>query len=210
MAPMGGLQPRRHDRQTTIAIAGTMSKITILKRPAPSDDAPGVGLQRYQRKTARGKVLRVVRERYLREDVGCGSPHCSACSPFHTALRKTVATSEGRALTLLGTTPLSTNTRLADGQGNYYLLIDTNIVLHQMDLLEAMLPADASGPARPAFTNVIVLQTVLDEVRHRSMPLFNRLQALIQEPERHFWVYWNQFSAYVSLALFLASPIHAL
>jgi exosome complex exonuclease DIS3/RRP44 len=59
-----------------------------------------------------------------------------------------------------------------------------------MDLLESS-HGSSSGPS---FTNVIILQTVLDEVRHRSLPLYNRLFALIREPERHWWIYWNDFS----------------
>ncbi len=57
-----------------------------------------------------------------------------------------------------------------------------NAFLHQMDLIE-----------NPSFTDVIVLQTVADEVRHRSLPLFNRLKNLIADPDRRFWVFYNDF-----------------
>jgi exosome complex exonuclease DIS3/RRP44 len=52
-----------------------------------------------------------------------------------------------------------------------------------MDLLTS--PLLASLP-------IIVLQTVLDEVRHRSLPLFNRLKQLIADEERIVWVFWNE------------------
>ena len=39
---------------------------------------------------------------------------------------------------------------------------------------------------------IIVLQTVLDEVRHRSLPLFNRLKQLIGDEDRLVWVFWNE------------------
>lgn len=40
--------------------------------------------------------------------------------------------------------------------------------------------------------DIIVLQTVLEEVRHRSLPLFNRLQALIADEERRIWLFYNE------------------
>ena len=177
-----------------------MARISILKRQ--SDESIDTHLNKFQRKTKRGKILRVTRERYLRNDIGCGSPACSACRVHHDKLAKTVRASEGRTLTLLSSEPSKGN-KAIKGSQSYYLVLDTNVVLHQMDLLEATIrqpQASAKGKSKesPAITSVIVLQTVLDEVRHRSLPLFNRLQALIREPERNYWVYWNDFSEYVS------------
>jgi len=65
--------------------------------------------------------------------------------------------------------------------------LDTNVVLRQVDLLEAF----TFG------TDLIVPQTVLDEVRHRSLPIFNRLKSLINEtdPTGKFirgWIFWNE------------------
>jgi exosome complex exonuclease DIS3/RRP44 len=40
--------------------------------------------------------------------------------------------------------------------------------------------------------DIIVLQTVLEEVRHRSLPLYNRLQSLLQEEERRIWLFYNE------------------
>ncbi|KDN52615.1 RNB-domain-containing protein [Tilletiaria anomala UBC 951] len=178
-------------------------RISILKRPLPpssqGDDDGGCGarhLTKFQRKTAKGKVLRVVRERYLRSDLGCGHPACASCAGHHAQLAAAVRSSESRSLPLLQ--PAS--------HGHRHLLIDTNVVLHQIDLLEATLkPSAASSSSKapretPAITSVILLQTVLDEVRHRSLPLFNRLQALIREPERNYWVYWNDFSEATAIA----------
>jgi exosome complex exonuclease DIS3/RRP44 len=78
---------------------------------------------------------------------------------------------------------------LAGDIGRHFLVLDTNVVLHQMDLLESVVDQ------KPSLTNIVVLQTVLDEVRHRSLPLYNRLLALLREPDRHWWVYWNEFSS---------------
>jgi exosome complex exonuclease DIS3/RRP44 len=40
---------------------------------------------------------------------------------------------------------------------------------------------------------IIVLQTVLEEVRHRSLPLYNRLKALVKMEEKSTWVFYNEF-----------------
>ena len=38
---------------------------------------------------------------------------------------------------------------------------------------------------------IVLLQTVLDEVRHRSLPLHNRLKALIDSDNIH--VFYNEY-----------------
>jgi exosome complex exonuclease DIS3/RRP44 len=56
-----------------------------------------------------------------------------------------------------------------------------------MDLLESQ-----AKLGQPHFTHVIVPQTVLDEVRHRSLPLYNRLQAMLDDPEGAWARFWNE------------------
>lgn len=51
-----------------------------------------------------------------------------------------------------------------------------------MDLLAAL----------PPQLPIIVPSTVIRETRHRSLPLFNRLQQLVQEEDRCIWVWWNE------------------
>ena len=46
-----------------------------------------------------------------------------------------------------------------------------------------------------AITNVVVLATVLDEVRHRNRAMYARLRALVDRPEKRFVVYVNEHSA---------------
>ena len=60
-------------------------------------------------------------------------------------------------------------------------MIDTNIVLEQIDLLEG-----------EGLDYVIILATVLEEVRHRSSPIFKRLKDIIANPKRHFYVFVNE------------------
>lgn len=71
-----------------------------------------------------------------------------------------------------------------------YVCVDTNVVLHQIDLISSNyfpLP-------------LLVAQTVLDEVRHRSLPLYNKLKALLDEDftgdkawlGKRGWTVWNE------------------
>ncbi|CAF4807872.1 unnamed protein product, partial [Rotaria sp. Silwood2] len=44
------------------------------------------------------------------------------------------------------------------------------------------------------FTNVIVPQVVLDEVRHKSLAIYKRIRSIIAIPERKFFVFINEFN----------------
>lgn len=44
---------------------------------------------------------------------------------------------------------------------------------------------------------IILLQTVMEEVRHRSLPLFNRLKSLVKADDRRIWVFYNEFRSLV-------------
>jgi exosome complex exonuclease DIS3/RRP44 len=65
----------------------------------------------------------------------------------------------------------------------HYLIPDTNAFLYAMDLFEV----------ENAFKDVIVLQTVLEEVRNRSLPLYHRLIGLTDVEEKRFYVFFNEF-----------------
>ena len=60
---------------------------------------------------------------------------------------------------------------------------DTNALLNGMDLFENT----------SAFYDVIILQTVLEELRNKSLPLYNRLVALTKSEEKRFYVFFNEF-----------------
>jgi exosome complex exonuclease DIS3/RRP44 len=62
-----------------------------------------------------GKVLKVVREHYLRDDLWCGSHLCKICGQENSEV--------------LDKSPVSSST-LCDFP--HYLVIDTNVVLHQV------------------------------------------------------------------------------
>jgi exosome complex exonuclease DIS3/RRP44 len=189
-----------------------MVEISIRKRPRTE---AVVTQRKFFKKTARGKVIKglqstqslrrvlipkpsVLRERYLRDDVGCGIQDCGSC-------------------------PLSTSNALPSAGAHdhpsyphgHYILPDTNVFLSQvlvvlladhlllvrleswsdihvmavfqMDLLES----DLFTPP------IILLQTVIEEVRHRSLPLYNRLKTLIKVEEKQIWVFYNEYRSYV-------------
>jgi exosome complex exonuclease DIS3/RRP44 len=69
--------------------------------------------------------------------------------------------------------------------GGHYILPDTNVLLNGMDLFEQT----------SAFYDVIILQTVLEELKNRSVPLYNRLIALAQSEEKRFCLFFNEFRA---------------
>jgi hypothetical protein len=63
------------------------------------------------------------------------------------------------------------------------LLVDTNVALHQIDILEHKSPVTAI---------VVILQTVLEEVRHLNISVYRRLLALIQDESRAFIFFPNE------------------
>ncbi|KAF8442330.1 RNB-domain-containing protein [Boletus edulis BED1] len=147
-----------------------MPQITILKRPR----GEGVVTQRkFFKKTSKGKVIKVLRERYLRDDIYCGIIACRICA--------------GAVNPVLPAAGDTTHKQFTTG---HYVLPDTNIFLSQMDLMES-----------PSFTPpIILLQTVLEEVRHRSLPLYNRLKTLVKADDKKFWVFYNEFRSHVSFS----------
>ncbi|KAF4611727.1 hypothetical protein D9613_003992 [Agrocybe pediades] len=139
-----------------------MPEITILKRPRTE---AVVTQRKFFKKTARGKVIKVLRERYLRDDVSCGIEGCRECETSNLSL------------------PASGDKQHSAYPNGHFILPDTNVFLSQMDLVESTL----FNPP------IILLQTVLEEVRHRSLPLYNRLKALTKMDEKKIWVFYNEY-----------------
>ena len=54
-----------------------------------------------------------------------------------------------------------------------HAVLDTNCVLHQIDFLES---AGSSG----AFSNVVIPQTVMNEIRGLNVSVYNRMHTLLQ------------------------------
>lgn len=65
----------------------------------------------------------------------------------------------------------------------HYLVPDTNALLNGLDLFE-----------QPGvFYDVIILQTALEELRNRSLPLYNRLIGMTRSEDKRFYVFFNEF-----------------
>ncbi|CAD5318750.1 unnamed protein product [Arabidopsis thaliana] len=92
-----------------------------------------------------------VREVYLRDDIYCGAFSCKSCD--------------------------SSAARLSSSK---IIVVDTNVVLHQIDLLE-----------NKAIDTVVVLSVVLDEVKNRNRSVYNRIRLLCSNPARQFYVFSN-------------------
>ncbi|XP_072940126.1 exosome complex exonuclease RRP44 [Epargyreus clarus] len=116
-------------------------------------------------KTKRGNILKIVREHYLRDDLLCGSAACNVCP--HKDDEYVLDSN------------LDSICALYDR--GHYLVLDTNVILHQMDVLE-----------EDALSNVIVLQTVLDEVKHQNTAIFQRLLEVIGNKKRKFYSFVNE------------------
>lgn len=136
--------------------------------------AQNVSSKVFVRSTKSGKVQKIVRELYLRQDIPCSSKLCSICLSYAPA-----DANGNIAPFVLSDRPAGTK---AFPRG-HYLIPDTNALLNGMDLFEH------TG----AFYDVIILQTVLEELKNLSLPLYNRLLTLIKTDEKRFYLFFNEF-----------------
>ncbi|ESW09622.1 hypothetical protein PHAVU_009G142600 [Phaseolus vulgaris] len=110
----------------------------------------------FVKKTRAGKVMKQVREHYLRDDIYCGAPFCTVCD--------------------------TSGARLNASPSTTILVVDTNVVLNQIDLLE-----------NQAFDNIVVLSIVLEEVKNKNMAVYNRIRALCSNSTKKFYVFSNEY-----------------
>ncbi len=115
----------------------------------------------FYKKTRKGKVIKIVQEKYLRHDVECGYLVGNIVSA--DTLREAVAQSSQKQL----------------------LVIDTNIALHQIDILEYICPV---------ISMIVVPQTVLQELRHLNLSVYRRIVAILKDESRSFIFYPNEIS----------------
>ncbi|KAG0169487.1 exosome catalytic subunit dis3 [Apophysomyces sp. BC1034] len=116
----------------------------------------------FVKRTRKGNVVKVVKEHYLRDDITCSSALCTTCQ-HHT---KPVLSEEPRKTSTIQ---------------QHYLVPDTNVFMNQLDIME-----------HSAIKDVIVLQTVRDELRHLSMPVYNRLNSILADKNKRFYLFANE------------------
>ena len=146
--------------------------MTTIKRPLDNRNYT-IAHKIFVRSSKSGNASKIVREQYLRTDIPCSSKLCTICP--------VVINPNGSAIPpVLSESPNSTTKR-----GPHYIVIDTNIALKAIDLLEH----------RAVFYDVIVPQVVLEEIRNRSLPIYNRLRNITKSAsdEKRFYVFHNEF-----------------
>lgn len=122
----------------------------------------------FMKKTKSGKVMKIVREHYLREDLTCGFVSCPHCSQ------------------ILDGNPTLSALQTLDDKAETILIIDTNVVLHQIDALE-----------HPKITNVVIPKVVEEEVKHNQTKTHQRLREIIAEKEKRFFLFDNEHHKWV-------------
>jgi exosome complex exonuclease DIS3/RRP44 len=120
----------------------------------------------FVKKTKTGNVVKVVREHYLRDDIASGIPGDDAGG--NGGGNGADSATQPQPLLLSADAPV-------------YAVIDTNVALHQADVLE-----------HPAVRDVVVCETVLREAEHRNRAAGARLRALCQPSSgKRFFVFAN-------------------
>jgi exosome complex exonuclease DIS3/RRP44 len=117
------------------------------------------------RRNRRGKVQKLVRERYLRDDLDFG---------YRRLSRQSIEDIRG----------------LLDERGQKSLLVvDTNVALQEIDLLEF-----DSTETKSALSVVVILETVLKEVKHLNLSAYRRLKTLVESERKSFVFFPNEVS----------------
>ncbi|KAJ3125164.1 exosome catalytic subunit dis3 [Nowakowskiella sp. JEL0407] len=134
----------------------------------------------YSLKTKRGNIRKIVKEHYLREDILCGFANC----PVH------VPSSDPSDWSRPPIPPSFLNPFLSPKKStlpiapNHYLVPDTNTLLSHLDLFVHV----------DSIQNVILLSTVLEELRHLNFSSFQRVREVVAErPEKSWFVFCNEF-----------------
>lgn len=110
-------------------------------------------------------ILQIVREHYLREDIWCGSSICALCD-----LKQ-----HDKVL------PINPESLNSNYPFPHYLVLDTNVVLDQIDVFE-----------EDVLCNIIILHTVLNEVKHRSSAVYKKLRNIISDQTRNVYTFVNE------------------
>ena len=116
----------------------------------------------FYKKTRKGKVVQPVQEKYLQSDLECG--YLGGKNVTKHALKELVAQAPHKHL----------------------LVIDTNIALHQIDVLEYNCPATSL---------LVLMQTVLQELKHLNGNVYTRVMQLAKDTTKSFIFYPNEASS---------------
>ncbi|KAM9931729.1 hypothetical protein OXX80_008619 [Metschnikowia pulcherrima] len=120
-----------------------------------------------------GGCTKIVREHYLRKDIPCYSRLCNKC------ISEVKPDAQGNLPEFI----LSDSPHELKSGGKHYVVLDTNVILHAIDLLEHV----------DCFYDVIIPQVVLEEVKNRSFPIYQRVRSLVKAADKRFVVFHNEF-----------------
>ena len=116
--------------------------------------------QGFYKRTRRGKVVQITREKVLRSADSCGFVH-------------------GEKLTVDGLRDI-----VHKGPLPHLLVLDTNAALQNIDVFESRMNV---------MTNVVVLQTVMQELQHLNQGVSRRLLALMKDKAKSYIFFPNEF-----------------
>jgi len=117
------------------------------------------------RQTRKGKILKTVQENYLRDDIFFGTQISAAGGAGAGAGGDPTSITNVSELVHLLLRPW------------VIVVVDTNVLLHNMDLLE-------HAAYREACPNIVIPQTALMECKRHSMPAYERAVDLLKESQR--------------------------
>jgi hypothetical protein len=146
----------------------------------------------YKKTRKRGKVVKIVEEKYYRSDIDCGYLFSNLNTNDHDDDDEVmdVSASSSSIDANSGISVDSLKQMVHHAAHKQLLLIDTNIALHQIDVLEYNCSATAL---------VVVLQTVLQELKHLNTSVYRRMLELMKTPTKSFIFYPNEASYHTAV-----------
>ena len=137
--------------------------------PASISIAPTLYLRPQKfRQTRKGKMIKEVSERYLRDDLGLGSYYVDDAAAASNRRVKEAAI--GKPRTIKDTNHLLA--LLKPCKLNVVVVCDTNVLLHNLDVIEQ---------SREVMPNLVFPQTSLLECRHNRMVAYDRACEILRE-----------------------------
>ncbi|KAF1744980.1 hypothetical protein MXB_495 [Myxobolus squamalis] len=118
------------------------------------------------KKTRAGNVFKEVKDRYLRKEIPCGVLGCAACKNYP-------------------------NNEILDPNNNgsscifptsHFLIPESSVLIKQIDLFE-----------NDQINNIIILQTILNQIRQLDAGVYKRLQAALNISEKCIYVFNNEY-----------------
>lgn len=127
----------------------------------------------HYRQTRKGKILQSTSEHYLRDDLGMGYTIPSQTSAKRNNVSIQISGSAKRINDVQDLISLLVPTYCASSreEKTRLVIVDTNVLLHNLDVLE--------HPSC-AIANIVIPQTALLECRHRSFSAYNRTMDLLR------------------------------